>query len=163
VGVTGVDVTALDGREDEPNEVVATLHQVLQDSAAAYIRGDIDTFLRLIRHSDDFTLMSPFGGPTIHGFVDTEERREEARRFFASGEATVEVEQTLLSGDLAVFVLVERQHGVVGGTNDHDWSLRVTLVFRREGSGWELAHRHADALVHPITFDTLGLLARGDL
>jgi hypothetical protein len=37
----------------------------------------------------------------------------------------------------------------------------VTLVFRREGSEWRLAHRHADALVHPITFDQLAELARG--
>jgi ketosteroid isomerase-like protein len=42
-----------------------------------------------------------------------------------------------------------------------DWSLRVTLVFRRDGSEWRLAHRHAGALVHPITFDQLAGLARG--
>jgi ketosteroid isomerase-like protein len=160
MGVTGVELAA-DSRERESDEEVARLRRVLQESAAAYIRGDIDTYLRLIRHSDNFTLMSPFGGPTIHGHVDTEEGREEARRFFSSGEATVEVEQTLVSGDLAVFVIVERQHGVVGGTADQDWSLRVTLVFRRGASGWELAHRHADALVHPISFETLGVLARG--
>jgi hypothetical protein len=34
-------------------------------------------------------------------------------------------------------------------------------VFRREGSDWRLVHRHADALVHPISFDLLSELARG--
>jgi SnoaL-like domain len=56
---------------------------------------------------------------------------------------------------------VERQHGPVAGLPDQDWPLRVTLVFRREDSGWRLVHRHADALVHPISMDQLSLLARG--
>lgn len=56
---------------------------------------------------------------------------------------------------------LRHQHGEVGDYPDQDWSLRVTLVFRREGSEWRLAHRHADALVHPITFDQLSELARG--
>jgi ketosteroid isomerase-like protein len=153
VGVTGLDL-----QEGE----LSGLRSLLRDSAAAYIRGDIDTYLELIRHADDFTLMSPFGGPTTRGFVDTEEAREETRRFFASGVATVEVEQALMSGELAVFVIVERQHGEVGGTPDQDWSLRVTLVFRHDESGWSLVHRHADPLVHPISFEALGALARGD-
>jgi len=37
----------------------------------------------------------------------------------------------------------------------------VTLVFLREESGWRLAHRHADALVHPISVEQLSRLARG--
>jgi hypothetical protein len=34
-------------------------------------------------------------------------------------------------------------------------------VFRREDSDWRLLHRHADALVHPITMQQLSLLAHG--
>jgi ketosteroid isomerase-like protein len=49
----------------------------------------------------------------------------------------------------------------VGGYPTQDWSLRVTLVFRREGGAWRLVHRHADALVHPITREQLATLARG--
>ncbi|HEX4982085.1 MAG TPA: nuclear transport factor 2 family protein, partial [Ilumatobacteraceae bacterium] len=65
------------------------------------------------------------------------------------------------SGDLAVLVMVERQHGKVGHLPPQDWSLRVTLAFRRERGVWRLVHRHADPLVHPITFDQLAVLARG--
>jgi ketosteroid isomerase-like protein len=74
---------------------------------------------------------------------------------------TLEVVETYASGDLAVLVVVEHQHGEIGDRPAQDWSLRVTLVFRHEGSRWRLAHRHADALVHPINFDQLAALARG--
>ena len=70
--------------------------------------------------------------------------------------------QTIASGDLAVLVAIERQHGEAGGLPDQDLSLRVTLVFRREDAGWRLVHRHADPLVHGITFAQLAALARGE-
>ena len=56
---------------------------------------------------------------------------------------------------------VERQHGRVGGLPDQDWSLRVTLVFRREGSEWQLAHRHADPLLKGISLEQASAIARG--
>ncbi len=105
--------------------------------------------------------MAPTGGETIYGFENSEENLAELERFFKSGDATLEVVQTYASGNLAVLVVVERQHGEVGDYPAQDWSLRVTLVFRREESEWRLVHRHADALVHPITFDQLSELARG--
>lgn len=40
--------------------------------------------------------------------------------------------QTYTSCDLVVMAAIERQHGEVGGLPDQDWSLRVTLVFRRK-------------------------------
>jgi len=84
-------------------------------------------------------------------------------RFFRGGEATVDVVETNTSGDLAVLVVIERQHGTVGDLLEQDWSLRVTWVFRRTAEpGWELVHRHADALMHPIDHDRLGALARGE-
>ena len=57
--------------------------------------------------------------------------------------------------------MIERQHGVVGGLPEQDLSLRVTLVFRREGSEWRLAHRHADPLVHGISLEQVAALLRG--
>jgi ketosteroid isomerase-like protein len=60
-----------------------------------------------------------------------------------------------------VLVVIERQHGEVGGLPDQDLSLRVTLVFRRDGSEWRQVHRHADPLVHDISLEQLAALARG--
>jgi aspartate racemase len=38
-----------------------------------------------------------------------------------------------------VLAVIEHGHGEVGGLPPQDWPLRVTLVYRREGSDWRLA------------------------
>ena len=115
------------------DEDFADLIQRVEDAAIAYINGEMDTYLTLIKHADDYTLMQPFGGAVTRGFDASAERVEATARFFQGGEAKLELVQSYTSGDLAVLVAIERQHGKVGGLPDQDWSLRVTLVFRRVG------------------------------
>jgi ketosteroid isomerase-like protein len=141
---------------------VAQLIEIMAEAASAFIGGDMPRYFALMNHTDDFTLMPPTGGDTSRDSENTPEQIAEMARFFKRGECTLEVVETYASGNLVVLVAVEHQHGEVGDYPEQDWSLRVTLVFRREDSGWRLAHRHADALVHPITFDHLAELARGD-
>ena len=81
-------------------------------------------------------------------------------RFFQGGEAELELVESYTSGDLVVLVVIERQHGQVGGLPDQDLSLRVTWVFRRDRSEWRQVHRHADPLVHGISLEQLAALAR---
>jgi ketosteroid isomerase-like protein len=142
---------------------VTELVSSMRQAASAYIAGDIRRYLELMRHADDFTLMSPFGGDVSREPASslTDERIAALEEFFHGGECRLEVIDTHASGDLAVLVVVERQHGKVGHLPDQDYSLRVTLVFRRDAEGWRLVHRHADPLVHPIGFDALAALARG--
>jgi ketosteroid isomerase-like protein len=140
---------------------LAALVATMDEAAAAYIDGEIEHYLSLFDHGDDYTLMPPYGGPTVRGFERTDEGLAATKAFFASGEGRFDCQQTYASGDLAVLVGVERQHGLVGGFPDQDWSLRVSLVFRRLGADrWELVHRHADALVDEIPFDRFADLAR---
>src|SRR3954471_19663112 len=94
------------------------------EAASAFLRGDIGRYLELIEHTADYTLMAPFGGEPVRGFDDTAEARAELSRYFQGGEAVLDVVQTYASGDLAVLVVVERQHARVGGLPDQDWSLR---------------------------------------
>jgi ketosteroid isomerase-like protein len=138
------------------------LTRIAQESAQAYFDGDLDTYAGLVRHAEDFSLMPPFGGPTVHGFVLSDESRESTRRTFHGGEVEVDIEAAYVGQDLAVLAVVERQAGRVGDLPGQDWSLRVTLTFRKDGDAWQLVHRHADALVHPIGWDTLSALARGE-
>lgn len=143
--------------ESELSELVT----LMDEAADAYMRGDVRHYVTLFDHADDYTLMPPLGGGTRHGFDRSERALTETSRFFASGEARLELEQSYASGDLAVLVAVERQHGEVGGLPDQDWSLRVTVVFRRVGDRWQIVHRHADPLVRPIPFEHCAQLARG--
>jgi ketosteroid isomerase-like protein len=146
---------------DVTDQDVAELIERTAVAAKAYIRGDMRTYFTLIRHGDDYVLMSPFGGEPQRG-VDTSPARLEAlERYFRNGTAELEVVQTYASGDLVVLVAIERQHGEVGGLPEQEWSLRVTLVFRRDGAGWRQVHRHADALVHGIDLAQLATLASG--
>src|SRR4051812_8269415 len=92
---------------------LAELTARMDEAADAYIRGDFRRYLDLFEHAENYTLMPPTGGPTVHGFEGTEEQIEATSAFFAGpGEATWETEATYASGDLAVLVGVERQHGV---------------------------------------------------
>jgi len=147
--------------EDHP--ALAELTRMAQESAEAYLAGDLDTYARVLPHADDFTLMPPFGGPTRQGFILDDDTREATRSTFRGGHVEVEVDASYMTDDLAVLAVVEKQRGLVGDLAEQDWSLRVTLVFRREGGQWRLVHRHADALVHTIGWNTLSQLARGDL
>jgi ketosteroid isomerase-like protein len=141
---------------------VADLARRCQDAAAALIRGDVRSYLDLFVHADDYTLIPPFGGAPRHGFDASEDAVEQLSGFFADGEARVDVVQSYVSGEFVVLVLIERQHGRVGGLPDQDWSLRVTMLFRREGNDWRLVHRHADPLVREIDLHRAAALTRGD-
>ena len=106
----------------------------VREATGALMQGDVRRYLALVNHAPDYR-----------------------------GDGDLELDKRYVSGELAVLVGVERQHGPVAGLPDQDWPLRVTLVSRREGSDWRLVHRHADALVHPISMEQLSLLARGSV
>lgn len=139
---------------------VADLIERSLEANAALMRGDIERYLATVALTDDFTLMSPFGGPPTHGADYTPERLEAMGRFFRNGTLEQEVVQAYGSPDMVVLAIIERAHVEVGGLPAQDWSLRVTLVYRRDGSDWRLAHRHADPLVAGITLEQSAALAR---
>jgi ketosteroid isomerase-like protein len=97
------------------------------------MRGDIDRYRALITLTEDFTLMSPFGGTPTRGSDMTDERWEAMGRFFRNGTLKQELVQSYASADIVILVIIERGHGEVGGLPAQDWSLRVTLVYRRDG------------------------------
>ena len=132
------------------------------EANSALMRGDIDKYRALIPRTDDFTLMSPFGGTPTHGSDMTSERWEAMGRFFRNGTFTQEVVQAYGTADMVVRATIERASVEVGGLPAQNWALRVTLVYCREGSEWRLAHRHADPLVKDVSLNQAATLARGE-
>ena len=145
--------------ETSTDNELAELVDETREAASAIIRGDMARYVELTHHAHGFTLMAPNGGPATRHENRAEEVNQHAD-FFQGGESTLEHVETHAWGDTAVVVMIERQHGQVGGMPDQDCSLRVTHVYRREDSKWLLVHRHADPLVHPIDLESLAAIAR---
>jgi ketosteroid isomerase-like protein len=131
-------------------------------AAQAYLDGDLRTYARFARHGDDYTLLPPYGGDPRRGFDGSDDAIRRTARTFRGGKVHLEVFQTYASESLAVLVAVERQHGTMAPLPTQEWSLRVTLVFRRDDSGWQLVHRHADPLTRPLDPPLFAAIARGE-
>ncbi|MDQ3990001.1 MAG: nuclear transport factor 2 family protein, partial [Actinomycetota bacterium] len=119
-----------------------------------------DRYLALTPHARGFTLTHPFGGEPV-SYDDRAESIKSAAGYFQGGEAKLEVAQVHAWGDTVVLVMIERGHGQVGGLPDQEWSLRVTQVYRRDGSDWQVVHRHADPLIDRIDLEQAAALAHG--
>jgi len=138
------------------------LHELVRRTevaADAWVRGDMDRYLDLVHHAAGFTLMPPNGGPASRH----EDRRAEFSGWitpFADGEARLEHVEAHAWGDTVVLAMIERQHGRIGEQPDQNLSVRVTHVYRRQGSDWELVHRHADPLATMVPPEQLHDLLR---
>src|SRR5215207_4867485 len=58
------------------DEELAELIRHTAEAASALIRGDIRTYLTLVPHAEDYTLMDPFGGEPTRGFDASSESLE---------------------------------------------------------------------------------------
>jgi ketosteroid isomerase-like protein len=141
------------------DEELAELVRRTQEATSAFMRGDMDRYLELTPHAPGFTLMNPFGGEPAR-YEDRGPSLRAAARYFKAGEAKIELIEAHAWDDTLVLVMIERQHGEVGGLPDQDWPLRVTQVYRRDRSEWLVVHRHADPLVDDIGLERAAALAR---
>src|SRR5262245_37293435 len=91
------------------DDTVAGLIRRAEEKNAAFIRGDMERWSKLVHIAPDFTLMQPFGGPASHGFDASPKRLAELSDYFKNGEAKLEVSQTYASDGLVVLVMIERQ------------------------------------------------------
>lgn len=154
-------VSAQTHKESGIDQTIAELARRSAEANNALMRGDVGVYRALVTHTDDFTLMSPFGGTPTRGADMTDERWAAMGRFFRNGALEQELVQAYGSTDMVVLAIIERCHGEVGGLPAQDWPLRVTLVYRREGTEWRLAHRHADPLAKGITLEQAAAIAQG--
>jgi ketosteroid isomerase-like protein len=163
-GVGGVAGLAMKDLSNRPvpvgDDVARDLAQKSEQGNAALLRGDVETYFSFVKPSDDFTLMSPFGGTPSHGTY-SEEERQKIGSFFRNGSLRQELVHSYSAADMVVLVVIEHCRGEIGGLPMQDWSLRVSLVYQRREGDWLLVHRHADPLANGITVKQSAALANG--
>jgi hypothetical protein len=101
------------------DEQLAELVQRTEEATSALMRGDMERYLALTRRARGFTLMHPLGGPP-NRYEDRTESLRAAAGYFKGGEAKLELAEAYVWGDTVVLVMIERQHGQVGGLPDQD-------------------------------------------
>ena len=148
--------------DDHTVQDLSDLTELWSVAAQAYLDGDLPRYAALANHAPDYTLTPPIGGDPREGFDGSDQAVEWTAKTFRGGDTSLEVFASYASGDLAVLVATERQRGTVGDLPSQEWSLRLTLVFRRDGDRWRLLHRHADPLTRPITGELFAEIARGE-
>lgn len=161
IAAAGTASFAVSAKTAISSEIIADLAAMSTRAYAALMQGDAATYAATMKHTEDFTLMQPFGGTVMHGFDELPEHLAKLGGFFEDGDFKQEIIQSVSSDDVAVLVTIEHQSVKVGGLSKQQWPLRVTLVFHRERGDWKLAHRHADPLVHGISVKNAAALARG--
>lgn len=146
------------------DEDLQALVTAMDRGRARWISGEVDFTEDTFRQSEDMTIFGPFGGPGPRpGEIPPEvfaERQAAAAALFHGGTGSCEVVRTIVEGDLAVLVMIERSE-VTFEERDrpYPWVLRTTQVFRRTVEGWVRLHRHADPLILYRPLDaTLDLL-----
>jgi ketosteroid isomerase-like protein len=114
-----------------------------------WIEGRLSEGTR-VAQADDMTLFGPFGGesPRLTA-ADLSAVQQRAASQFAGGTGACEVVKTIVSGDLAVVIMIERNEVQLRGHDEmQPWVLRTTQAFRLDENGhWWRLHRHADPLI----------------
>jgi ketosteroid isomerase-like protein len=154
--------SAAAGHAGSTNGSATEVTETYARANAALMQGDIDTWNRLAPISEDFVLMSPFGGKPSRFADYTPERNQRMGRFFRDGTFRQEVVGTYAVDGMIVLATIERCNVAVGDLPKQEWALRVTSVFKREGTQWKLAHRHADPFVEDVSIAESARFARGE-
>lgn len=126
------------------DEVIEQFHHTLD----RFAKGDPEPAKSVFSHRGDVSLANPWGPPAV-GWERVSEALESAAARFKDGRVTaVDGITQHITSNLAAFLDIEHWEAKVGGREEiSSFDLRVTSIYRPEGEGWALVHRHAD----PIT------------
>jgi ketosteroid isomerase-like protein len=112
-----------------------------------FVNGDPRPVLQLFSQREDVVLCNPLR-PFARGPKEVAETSEQAASHFAGGVHEVELVTAFATADLGYSVHIERFRATIDGS-DGSGVLRVTTIFRLEGDGWRISHRHADPISTP--------------
>jgi ketosteroid isomerase-like protein len=111
--------------------------------------------MELFSRREDVTLANPLGPPR-RGPVEVDKAAADGATMLRDGSVRGFEEVARYSTpDLGYVVQIERtQARLPGAEAVVPIALRVTMVFRREGGSWKIAHRHADPITSPRPVST---------
>jgi ketosteroid isomerase-like protein len=145
----------------EVDEFLATALPPLTAADTALHNGDAGPRIGLWSRHDPVTL---FGAVfTATGWREIEPIFETLAAQFSDCESfEYEVLAAGASSDLAYIVGIEHTRAAVGGSAPSAYELRVTTIFRREGSEWKVVHRHGDPVPGSVsTREQVGRIRSG--
>lgn len=120
-----------------------------EEAQSRFLNGDATMWKQNSSQSEEASIFGAFGG-SEKGWKEVGPRYDWAASQYRKSGARKQVEyrSTVISGDLAFTVAIERDEALVGDqTKPAPRALRVTQIFRKEQGAWKLLHRHADPLV----------------
>jgi ketosteroid isomerase-like protein len=108
--------------------------------------GKAEPFKSLWSQSDDITLSGGFGGTIEKGWTAVSKRLDWVGANFSKG--SNKIERLVANHDNKLGYVVQLEHisfvaPETGKPATRDY--RVTMIFRREKTGWKLVHRQADS------------------
>ena len=121
-----------------------------------YLKGDPGPVTEFFSRRDDVTLANPLGPPR-RGPTEVDKAIAEGAANLTHGSVRrVEEVSRYSTPDLGYVVQLERTQAQLRGSEDMTpFALRVTMIFRREGDAWKVAHRHADPITTARPISTL--------
>ena len=121
-----------------------------------YVKGDPGPVTAFFSRRDDVTLANPLGPPR-RGPAEVDKAIAEGAANLKDGSVRrVEEVSRYSTPDLGYVVQLERTEArLPNSENMTPFALRVTMVFRREGDTWRVAHSHADPITTARPFSTL--------
>jgi ketosteroid isomerase-like protein len=140
------------GSQSDFADAVEAYRQALR----SFGNGDPRSVTEFYSRSDDVTLANPLGPPR-RGPEEVDKAIAEAATQVSDGSVPGFEEVSRYStSDLGYVVRIERTQARLAGSADiSPFSLRVTMIFRREGDAWRLVHRHADPIMTPRPASTM--------
>lgn len=129
--------------------------EAYRQALASFVKGDPKPALEFYSRRDDVTLANPLGPPRV-GYADVAAAAAEGASMLRDGTLLGFEEVSRYSTpDLGYVVQIERTQARLPGSEDMARiALRVTMIMRREGDTWKVAHRHADPITTPRPIST---------
>jgi ketosteroid isomerase-like protein len=130
--------------------------EAYRQALGSLMKGDPKPCTEFFSRREDVTLANPLGPPRI-GPAEVDAAIAEAASMLRDGVIRGFEEVSRFSTpDLGYVLQIERADARLPGSEElAPMALRVTMIFRREGDTWKVAHRHADPITTPRSISTV--------